>query len=657
MRKIFLYILSLLSVVLAEAQQIVVENGRTYKLHTVEKGEGLYRLSVNNGVTQEEIIAANPQLKENGLTLGMTIRIPMKAAVTQSAQAYRLHIIQQGETLYSIGVKYGVKATDIIAVNQTLDVNAMPVGSLIRIPETDIPSEDEFFVYHRIAAGETLFALGVKYNVGQEVITSANPDINWQHLQVGQIVAVPKMGQERVVYQEHEVQRKETLYSITHQYDITAEALAEVNPGVNVYALQKGQVLRIPKKEKVGTGMPATINPMFVGTSTSVPVDNKPQSYTGKSIEIALMMPFDAANEMSRIKASEGEKTFKTYRFLEFYQGVRMAADTISQMGTIVKLHVFDTSDKMTLANICELNESRFDMIIGPAKADEMHSVACMAKATQTPMILPFAPMDSSINDNPYLFQASVIDTIFNKIVGEKIVDDCVGKNVILLTCATRSSSDIKRYDIIRNELKSRGIPYVQMTYDQHHSEKFLDALSVDKENVLLMPTTAEAQVNRVIVAIASVIEKKKDARFSLCGLGEWLTFQTIEVDVFHKLNTKIFTSFAIDYENESVQKIMSKYRREYSAEPVAFTPYFSKASGSSGFNAYAMWGYDIASFFIEAYKKYGKDMIKNTSGVTAEMVQSNMVFKPLTNWGGRVNMGLRTIMFTTDNCIKVKNL
>lgn len=62
---------------MASAQEIVVVNGVKYRVHDVVKGETLYSLSRQYGVTVDEIIAANESLA-NGLKADTRIRIPLK---------------------------------------------------------------------------------------------------------------------------------------------------------------------------------------------------------------------------------------------------------------------------------------------------------------------------------------------------------------------------------------------------------------------------------------------------------------------------------------------------------------------------------------------------------------------------------------------------
>ena len=52
-------------------------NGQAVYRYEVEKSIGLYRISVNFSVSQEDIIRWNPELKERGLHYGETIYIPV----------------------------------------------------------------------------------------------------------------------------------------------------------------------------------------------------------------------------------------------------------------------------------------------------------------------------------------------------------------------------------------------------------------------------------------------------------------------------------------------------------------------------------------------------------------------------------------------------
>lgn len=749
------------------AQNVVVENGRTYKLHTVVKGEGLYRLSTCYGVDQEDIISANPIIREKGLVEGITIKIPVKQAPatytvkkgetaysiatrfgltvykllelnpevasgvregqvlklrpgsatsastsgyssyiiqkgdtsygiaqrfgislsklieinpsiasgaiagdtikvpSTEASSYVLHVIAEGETLYSIGVKYGVKAQQIIEANKALNPNELPIGSAIRVPQSTIPSEDESFFYHRMASGETLYQLCMKYNILQDKIMETNPGVDWNALKVGQVIAVPKQTQKKTVYEEYTVGRRETLFGIASSQNVTVDEIIEANPGLTASNLQKGMTIKIPRTVVVEKAVPATNDPTYVGDSTqqgqwALGYDYKAEGRP--DINVFLLLPFNAYSEIKEFNASgvnigKDSYNFKSRRYVEFYEGVRMALDSLSEAGANINLKVFDTNNRLDAINQLSQAQTKPDLIIGPAHKDEMSDVVSYSRRMKVPVVLPFAQCDSTILDNPYVFQASVIDSITGKEIYKHMANQLSGHNIILITANTRSASDKKKAETLKLALTSRGLKYTEHNYNTSSPTAILHLLREDMTNVVIIPTNNEARANSVLTSLAGVMEQKPSAKVELWATSDWLGFQTIEVDVFHKLNTRIFTTFAVDGSDPKVNYTLNKFRRAYSTEPIAFTPYFQRLKPMSGFSEYGLWGYDVAFNFVGARIALGPDFARRLPSYRPTLLQSNFHFKSLTNWGGSVNTGLKTLTFKPDGQIDVKPL
>ncbi len=117
-------------------------NGKTYILHKVDAGQTLYAVMRRYGVSVKEIKAANDGMNDN-LRVDQVIRVPYtppksaravakeerkeerrkeedkKTAPEPTASAANpsagsgMHRVEQGQTLYSIAVKYGVLMADI----------------------------------------------------------------------------------------------------------------------------------------------------------------------------------------------------------------------------------------------------------------------------------------------------------------------------------------------------------------------------------------------------------------------------------------------------------------------------------------------------------------------------------------------------------------
>lgn len=91
LRVIYLFIAAMMSIGLS-AQAILpypldTVDGQVYYRYTVERSIGLYRISKNFGVSQEEILQANPHLQTAGLRYDEVILIPAKGLETQLADS------------------------------------------------------------------------------------------------------------------------------------------------------------------------------------------------------------------------------------------------------------------------------------------------------------------------------------------------------------------------------------------------------------------------------------------------------------------------------------------------------------------------------------------------------------------------------------------
>lgn len=715
-------IATLLTCWLATGQQIVTEQGSTYLLHTIAKGEGLYRISVTYGLSQQELIDANPSLKTTGPIVGAVLRIPYRNASAQSIKKpnstttyithvvekgqtaysiskryqiplatfyavnpgceagvtagmsvkipvaqnvsksmFRMHIIASGETLYSIGVRYGVKAEEIIAANQALDVNALPIGTPIRIPDSVLPTEDDAFIYHRIANGETLFALCNMYDMLKENIIKYNTTVDWNALAVGQIIAIPKKNIPAPKIIEHNVGKRETLYGISRQYEVDINDIRSENPTIDFDNLKKGDIVKIPSGVKINM-TPANYRPEFVGDGNSTIVNNGEYDYNVDHpfINVGLMLPFNANKELAQM--NDDSDTYisgaSSNRYIEFYQGVLLAIDSLKRQNTRIRLSVYDTHDPsfnmFRLLNLPEV--AQLDLIIGPAHLDNMRKVADFAVTNKIPSVFPFATMDSTLLDNHYLYQASRIDSMSHIDAANAIAADAVGKHLILLTTGSKHRFEQQRFDAISRVCKAKGIELTEHKFVLADAAAFVQKLSVTNENLVVLPSNDEARVNSILVAIAGSIDQF-EGKMSIVGMNDWLAFQTIEAGVLHRLNTVIYSSFGIDYDDETARSIMSKYRSWYFSEPVAFTPYFQKIHPNTGYSQFGLCGYDLTFYFISAIRKYGRDFDKHLPQLNVSLAQTNLKFKHVTNWGGSYNSGLRKLVFNSNNTISVSDI
>ena len=154
------------------------------------------------------------------------------------------HKLEKGETINQIAQKYKVTPFDIYQLNPDAQSGLKP-NSILLIPNSSAKKainvqskKGTATVTHLVAPKETLYGIEKKYGVSDEALKQANPFLEKDGLQIGQILTISTNTvlknnipiTEKVVY--HYVLPKETKYSIAKQYGISIEELERKNPEV-----------------------------------------------------------------------------------------------------------------------------------------------------------------------------------------------------------------------------------------------------------------------------------------------------------------------------------------------------------------------------------------------------------------------------------------
>ena len=100
------------------------------------------------------------------------------------------HTVRSGETLFSIGRYYGVSPWAICRVNGLYNCSWIYAGQSLWIPY-DGPQQPICATYHIVQRGQTLYSLGRYYGVSPWAIAQANGLQNANYIYVGQTLCIP----------------------------------------------------------------------------------------------------------------------------------------------------------------------------------------------------------------------------------------------------------------------------------------------------------------------------------------------------------------------------------------------------------------------------------------------------------------------------------
>ncbi len=101
--------------------------------HSVAKGDTLYGISRQYGITLDELCKANGITSSSVLKIGQTLKIPSSSASEQATETY---IVQKGDTMYSIARRLGVSVDTLNILNQLSNSSLIKVGQELTVPSS-----------------------------------------------------------------------------------------------------------------------------------------------------------------------------------------------------------------------------------------------------------------------------------------------------------------------------------------------------------------------------------------------------------------------------------------------------------------------------------------------------------------------------------------
>lgn len=191
------------------AQEILPTPTAAVTVHVVQRGENLYRIAMRYGVSIEELSRLNGITNPGSIQVGQRLLVPGDGAALPAAPLSTTHIVQPGETVESIATLYGLGVDDFIRTNAIPDTGTLYVGQVLQV------------------------------ELAADLLASA-PQA------VPEAPATDGSASADSIRTFHTVQRGETLFQIARHYAITVSELAQANNLSDSTLIYAGQQLIIP---------------------------------------------------------------------------------------------------------------------------------------------------------------------------------------------------------------------------------------------------------------------------------------------------------------------------------------------------------------------------------------------------------------------------
>nr|WP_294938017.1 peptidoglycan endopeptidase [uncultured Flavobacterium sp.] len=196
----------------------------------------------------------------------------LMATATVFSQEKIRHTVVSGESVYSIAKKYNVTESEIFELNPKAK-GVLSLDMVLFIPKNSKKKAEEKkakFVpkgpSHKVDSGESLYTIARKYDTSIEKLREANPQLDSDNLQLGELLALPKgirqqeeeklskserkkLAKLQGKLQKHTVASGESFYVIAKKYNVSVEELKKANPQIENNKLDIKDIVFIPGTE------------------------------------------------------------------------------------------------------------------------------------------------------------------------------------------------------------------------------------------------------------------------------------------------------------------------------------------------------------------------------------------------------------------------
>jgi len=519
---------------------------------------------------------------------------------TIDGKQYYMHTVEKGQTLYSISKAYNITRAELLQTDSSF--NALKLGQIVKIPvkgnndkETakvaPVNKEQEPIV-HTVLKKETLFGIAKKYNVTEEKLIELNPELKNSTL---------KPGQQIKITGNTTVEKKTT--KVTNE-----EVKKKSIPKVEEKKVEKTKVETIKEEAKTEKVVERETN------------SNCEKIKSKKTYNIALLIPLYLKNlgDINPDNVQLENKTahdYKSFSFIQFYEGFMMAVDTLVKQGLNVKIHTYDVPDDTILAAsfMKKAELAKMDLIVGPFFYKTFKTIAEFAKSQKIPVINPMSERRTILENNPFVFKLmpSPQDEIHN--VVSFIIATYPKANVIIVH--NNKDTEKKRAELYKKDFTEsykdnpakegtvKEVIYNQVGFDGLNSK-----LSDTRDNIIITLMESEISVTGYVSRLGNI----KDLNIVLFGTPYWKNLDKIETEYFQKLNMHLYEPNFVDYDDELTKSFILQFRDKYKTEP----------------NEMAYSGNDIATYFLTALMNYGEDFTGCLSNVKVNTLQTKYIFK-----------------------------
>lgn len=345
-------------------------------------------------------------------------------------------------------------------------------------------------------------------------------------------------------------------------------------------------------------------------------IPEAPKTFFKEHYSVALMLPF----MLQKLDAKPGKKINQIV--LDFYDGIRLALDTLNQQGPEISLRIYDTDKGLeNLKRVLQTEELKnTDLIVGPLYPEENAIVQEFSLNQQVNVVNPFSNNTTIIGNNPYAFLFQPSSEIIGRKAAEYMAEHARKQPCIVLYGANRRDSVLAAnftekarelgLQIAANKMINKedagGIITMLATPTEFDEFKFPTQFTLKKDSIASIFVATDEPL--IYTKVISGVETRGDS-IMVIGSENWIDDTAVPFEKFQTLGVVFTAPNFVSVDNPRRHIFISKYLEKYGHVP----------------STLSQLGYEMMLFFGNQLKKNGvyfQDGLQSTDAVPGFLFQ-----------------------------------
>ncbi len=332
---------------------------------------------------------------------------------------------------------------------------------------------------------------------------------------------------------------------------------------------------------------------------------------------IAMLLPFELDNLAPGAQYTSTSITHADLS-LDYYQGFKLALDSLAGKGYNFKLQLFDTKDQTSEAVSLGYNATirSSNLVIGPVFPDDMHAFADILSGPPKLIVSPLSPASPSNIKNGNLVTVATPLEYHARAAAQFVEDHYKPKKIFILKSGfSDEGMYIKPFKKAIDSLTKGQAKIVDPVIQHGQLNGLVPQLSATEENIFVIAATDQTFLTITLHSLDSLSKKYK---ITLFGHPSWSKFSYLKPAMMQDMKTHITSTDRVDYKSPAVTDFIKLYRKTYHLEPTHF----------------AMMGFDEGMYFGGLLANGNDSPIKpDKTDFTGLLNKYHFVRKPGLGW------------------------